>query len=145
MPQAKLRQDTIRTLDYVGAAGKKSQCIYWDVALPGFGLRKYPNGRGSYVCAYRIQKRKRLVDLGRSDTITLEQARRKARLAEHFELGADALARLHGPVGLKNGARTPPEIAVSILAEITAVRYGYRIPEPVAVAPQLAVPAGCLA
>jgi integrase len=80
MPQAKLRQDNIRSLEYLGAAGDKAQCIYWDVALPGFGLRKYPNGRGSYVCAYRIQKRKRLVDLGRSDTITLEQARRKARL-----------------------------------------------------------------
>ena len=25
----------------------------------------------------------------------------------------------------------PPEIAVAILAEMTAVRYGYRIPEPV--------------
>jgi hypothetical protein len=24
-----------------------------DVSLPGFGLRKYPNGRGSYVCSYR--------------------------------------------------------------------------------------------
>ena len=80
MPQAKLRQDNIRSLEYVGAAAEKSQCIYWDAALPGFGLRKYPNGRGSYVCAYRIQKRRRLVDLGRSDTITLEQARRKARL-----------------------------------------------------------------
>ena len=80
MPKAKLRQDVIRSLRYVGAAGQKSQCIYWDVALPAFGLRKFPNGRGSYVCAYRIQKRKRLVDLGRSDAITLEQARRKARL-----------------------------------------------------------------
>jgi integrase len=80
MPQAKLRQDNIRSLEYVGAAAAKAQCIYWDVALPGFGLRKFPNGRGSYVCAYRIQKRKRIVDLGRSDTITLEQARRKARL-----------------------------------------------------------------
>jgi integrase len=80
MPHARLRQDTIRSLDYVGAAGEKSQCIYWDLALPGFGLRKFPNGRGSYVCAYRILKRKRLVDLGRCDTITLEHARRKARV-----------------------------------------------------------------
>jgi len=65
MPRVKLRQDNIRSLEYLGAAAEKSQCIYWDVALPGFGLRKYPNGRGSYVCAYRIQKRRRLVDLGR--------------------------------------------------------------------------------
>jgi integrase len=79
MPKAKLRQDTLRSLQYVGAAEDKAQCIYWDVALPGFGLRKFPNGRGSYVCAYRVQKRKRLVDLGRCDAITLEQARRKAR------------------------------------------------------------------
>ena len=73
------------------------------------------------------------------------QAKRKQRLAEHFGIAADTLARLHGPVGLKNGARTPPEIAVSILAELTAVRYGYRVPEPVPVSPQAAVAAGCLA
>ncbi len=55
MPKAKLRQDTIRSLRYVGAAQGKSQCIYWDLALPGFGLRKFPNGRGSYVSGESIR------------------------------------------------------------------------------------------
>jgi xanthine dehydrogenase accessory factor len=71
------------------------------------------------------------------------QAKRKQRLAEHFGLTEPEFARLHGPVGLKNGARTPPEIAVSILAELTAVRYGYRIPEPIALNPAVGVEAGC--
>jgi xanthine dehydrogenase accessory factor len=73
----------------------------------------------------------------------INQAKRKARLKEHFGITDAQLARIHGPVGIKNGARTPPEIAISILAELTAVRYGYRIPEPVVLKPQAAVEAGC--
>ena len=58
------------------------------------------------------------------------QAKRRARLAEHFDVLPAELERLHGPVGLKNGARTPAEIAVAILAELTASRYGLQFAEP---------------
>jgi xanthine dehydrogenase accessory factor len=54
-------------------------------------------------------------------------ARRK-RLAG-FDLSTDEIARLRGPVGLKIGAKTPPEIAIAILAEMTAVRRGVTIPD----------------
>ena len=49
-------------------------------------------------------------------------ARRK-RLLE-FDVSAAELERLRGPVGLNLGGRTPPEIAMSIVAEMTAVRRG---------------------
>ncbi len=73
----------------------------------------------------------------------VNQAKRKERLTEHFGITVAQLERLHGPVGLKNGARTPAEIAISILAELTAVRYGYRVPEPIMVREQTRIEAGC--
>jgi xanthine dehydrogenase accessory factor len=39
-------------------------------------------------------------------------------------LSADALRRVHAPIGLDLGAVTPAEIAVSIVAELVAVRHG---------------------
>jgi len=50
-------------------------------------------------------------------------AKRKKRLID-FDLSHTELDRLHGPVGLRIGSKTPPEIAVAILAEMTAVRHG---------------------
>ena len=50
-------------------------------------------------------------------------AARKDRLAL-FDLTSAEIARLHGPIGLDIGSRTPAEIAVAILAEVIAVRNG---------------------
>src|SRR2546421_289219 len=55
-------------------------------------------------------------------------AKRRERL-EDFELTAQQIARLHGPIGLYIGSRTPPEIAISILAEITAAKNGVPLPD----------------
>jgi xanthine dehydrogenase accessory factor len=48
---------------------------------------------------------------------------RRKRLLE-FDVSPAQVAKLHGPVGLAIGSRTPPEIAISILAELVAARNG---------------------
>lgn len=54
---------------------------------------------------------------------TANNTARRKRLA-WLGLDARAIARLHGPVGLPIGSKTPAEIALSILAGLTAVRRG---------------------
>jgi xanthine dehydrogenase accessory factor len=50
-------------------------------------------------------------------------AERRKRLAD-FDLLPSQIARLHGPVGLTIGSRTPPEIALAILGDLVASRNG---------------------
>lgn len=47
--------------------------------------------------------------------------KRRTRLLE-LEVSSEQLTRLHAPIGVPIGSKTPPEIAISILAEITATR-----------------------
>ncbi len=63
-------------------------------------------------------------------------AKRRERLAM-FDLSAQEISRLHGPIGLHIGSRTPAEIAVSILAEVVSVRNGVQLTQkkPVEAAP----------
>jgi len=55
----------------------------------------------------------------------LNQSRRRERLLQ-LDLDADQIAKLHGPVGLDIGSRTPHEIAISIMAQMIQVRGGTR-------------------
>ena len=59
--------------------------------------------------------------------------KRRKRL-EEFDLTPTQIERLRGPVGLYIGSRTPPEIAISILAEITAIKNGVALTEVASVA-----------
>ena len=54
---------------------------------------------------------------------TRTSANRRERL-KALELTDAEIGRLHAPIGLPIGSKTPPEIAIAILAEITAVRHG---------------------
>ena len=56
-------------------------------------------------------------------------AKRRQRLLE-FDVSEAEAAKLHGPVGLNLGALTPPEIAMSIVAEMTAIRRGMDLSGP---------------
>ncbi len=51
-------------------------------------------------------------------------ALRRERLIEYFDQTEESLARLRGPIGLYIGSKTPSEIAVSIMAEVLAVKNG---------------------
>jgi len=51
-------------------------------------------------------------------------ASRRERFMEHFDETEASLQRLHSPVGLHIGSKTPAEIAVSVMAHILAVKNG---------------------
>ena len=59
---------------------------------------------------------------------------RRRRLIDHFDQTEDSLARLRGPVGIYIGSKTPPEIAVSVMAEVLAVKNGLALPPELNVA-----------
>ena len=67
---------------------------------------------------------------------------RRERLREHFGLAEAELDALHGPAGLFIGSKTPAEIALSIMAEVVAVKNGLSQPAPQPVADGKAAQSG---
>lgn len=61
----------------------------------------------------------------------INNSKRRERLSL-FDLTAAEIERLHGPVGMHLGARTPAEIAISILAEMTAIKNGIPVRQSLA-------------
>lgn len=55
-------------------------------------------------------------------------AERRKRLREHFDISKEHLSRLRGPIGIYIGSKTPAEIAVSVMAEILAVKNNVPLP-----------------
>ena len=53
---------------------------------------------------------------------------RRARMIEHFNETEQSLSKLRGPIGIYIGSKTPSEIAVSVMAEVIAVKNGVTLP-----------------
>jgi len=99
--------------DFVIAAGCDAQtavvALTHDPKLDDLAIMEALNSPAFYVGA-----------LGSSRT---NRARRE-RLAEHFDIPADRLAFMSGPIGVDLNTRTAAEIALAIMVEITARRNG---------------------
>jgi len=76
--------------------------------------------------ALRVALRSRAGYIGLLGSTVTQGRRRQALIAEGFE--ESDLARIHGPVGLDLGGRTPAEIGLAVMAQIVAVRYRGTLP-----------------
>lgn len=59
---------------------------------------------------------------------------RHLRMREHFDMSPEQLSCLRGPIGIYIGSKTPAEIAVSVMAEVLAVKNGVTLPRDLEVA-----------
>jgi len=123
---------------------------------PASGARLVPGMPDDVVAAFRPDRRScvvalthdpKLDDLALLEALQSEafyigaigsrrnnQARRE-RLIEHFGETEASLARLRGPIGIYIGSKTPPEIAVSVMADILAAKNDLVLPLAMAVGP----------
>ncbi len=68
----------------------RSETIVFDEGLPGFGLRIRAGGKRTWIAQYRLGSKQRRVTLGTVETISVDEARRRAKSAlSKVHLGTD--------------------------------------------------------
>lgn len=99
--------------------------------MPDDAVRRHASDAGSAIVA--LTHDPRIDDMGLMEALYTDafyvgamgssrtSAKRRERL-KALDVDEAALARLHAPIGLPIGSKTPPEIAIAIMAEIIAVR-----------------------
>ncbi len=91
----------------------RSDHVFWEDSIPGFGLRLRSGGSRNWVFQYKLGKKQRRMSLGSATAILLVDARRTAtELYAKVKLGKD-------PQGEKEHAKT----AAADIFEVTVRRY----------------------
>jgi xanthine dehydrogenase accessory factor len=112
----------------------------WDIAgatvlalLPDDAVRKF--GDDQHCAILALTHDPRIDDMGLMEAFNTQafyigamgslrtSQQRRTRLAL-LDVSEEQMHRLHAPIGLDTGSKTPMEIAVSVLAQLTAVRAG---------------------
>jgi integrase len=84
---------TAATVARVACPEGQDVAFAWDAGLPGFGIIARPSGRRSWIAQYRIGRQSKRVALGDLNTVTLAEAREKAReILARAKLGHDPQA-----------------------------------------------------
>jgi xanthine dehydrogenase accessory factor len=99
--------------------------------MPDDAVRKYANDHFSAIICLTHDPRiddMALMEALKGDAFfigamgsTRTSDKRRERLKQ-LDLSDEQISRLHGPVGLPIGSKTPAEIAIAILAQLTALR-----------------------
>ncbi len=101
--------------------------------MPDDAVRAHASDSASAIVA--LTHDPRIDDMGLMEALTTDafyigamgstrtSAKRRLRL-EALDVSSADLDKLHAPIGLPIGSKTPPEIAIAIISEITAVRHG---------------------
>ena len=139
---SKYLADLAQSLDYEVTVCDPRDHLLQDFNVPGVRLindmpddavRAYAKDPSSAIVA--LTHDPRIDDMGLMEALTTEafyvgamgssrtSASRRERLRA-LDLGEAELERLHAPIGLPIGSKTPPEIAVAVMAEIIAVQKG---------------------
>lgn len=132
--------DMAQTLDYhvIVCDPRKHMIDQWEVEgaqlindMPDDVVRRQAND--SFTAIIALTHDPRIDDMALMEALKTDafyigamgsdrtSAKRRERLLQ-LELSEEEIARLHAPVGLPIGSKTPAEIAISILAQLTALR-----------------------
>ena len=111
------RSITQRTVEALWVA---KDTVFWDAALPGFGVRAYPSGSRYYMVQARGPDGSKRVTLGRHGVITADEARRRAAvIIARIKAGDDPIAS--PTVATPGDEATVAAVAARYLREHVAV------------------------